>query len=96
MIKIKKNRKNRKVDVFKMGVLEGLGGLGLGEWPEMSRDLGMQSMARIGAIWIEFGFFLFILYGFIFVCAIDSVIHLFDRQRHISRTTRLEKVVTII
>ena len=50
-----------------MGVFEGLGGWGLGEWLEMSRDLGMQSMAWIGAIWIEFDFsFLIymIIYGF--------------------------------
>ena len=43
--KNRKTRQTRKVDVFKMGVLEGFGGWGLGEWLEMSRDLGMQSMA---------------------------------------------------
>ena len=36
-----------------MGVLEGMGGWGLGKRPEMSRDLSMQSMARIGATWIK-------------------------------------------
>ena len=45
MITMIKSRKTRKVDVFKMGVLEGLGGWGLGKWPEIGRDLGMQSMA---------------------------------------------------
>ena len=32
------------------------GAWALGGWPEMGRDLGMQSMARIGAIWIDFDF----------------------------------------
>ena len=45
MIKVIKSIKTRKVDVFKMGVLEGLGGWGLGKWLEIGRDLGMQSMA---------------------------------------------------
>ena len=45
MIKVIKSIKTRKVDVFKMGVFEGLGGWGLGKWREMGRDLGMQSMA---------------------------------------------------
>ena len=96
MIKVIKNRKTRKVDVFKMGVFEGLGCWALGEWPEMGRDLGTQSMARIGAIWKSFDLFNFNSYYFLYFCAIDSVIHLFDRQRHIYRTTRLEKLVTLI
>ena len=45
MIKNEKSRTTRKVDVFKMGVLDGLGVWGLGKWLEMGRDLGMQSMA---------------------------------------------------
>ena len=49
-----------------MGVFEGSGGWGLGKWLEMGRDLGMQSMARIGAIWIEFDLLLVILHDFVF------------------------------
>ena len=51
MIKMIKIENARKIDVFKMGVFDGFRGWGLGKWLEMGRDLSMQSMARIGAIW---------------------------------------------
>ena len=45
LIKRLKDIKTRKLNVFKMGVLEGMGGWGLGKGLDMGRDLGMQSMA---------------------------------------------------
>ena len=77
-----------------MGVLEGLGGWGLGKWLEMGRDLGMQSMARIGAIWIYLDFSFSVMHNLQKLYVRIMFPHLipsstfFGGQCHISRTFR--------
>ena len=77
-------------------VFEGMGGWGLGKGPEMGRDLGHAKYGENRSDMDIIRFVILILHDFVYFPAIDSVIHLFDRQRHIYRTTRLEKLVTLI